>query len=329
MIESSRRDTYRRIVRSTILVSAIAVSSLVFPSALLWMVSFWLAVASVLVGRNRAAWLPLAVCVVVLLVKQPDWSPALTSLAASMAVAAAVLFGKRKSDYVADGQRRLVLGAIGLLWVLWFATVWESYSGSHCGLAIRLDPSRPIACIGDSLTTGLSDDEAYPVYLEQLVTVPVLNFGRAGITARDAIKHLPALLESHPQVVIVELGGHDYLRGCGRAATRDALVRIIEACRDAGVAIVLVEIPRGFITDSFSGLERELARTYDLELISDTAIRTLVLRNSTFPLVDTLAEPRLSDDGLHPNPGGARFLAEVVRKSLERLYGPEITAPDR
>lgn len=328
MIESSRGNIYRRIARSTVYVTATAVSLLVFPSALLWMVAFWLAIASVSIGRNREAWSPLVTCVAVLVIKRPDWSPLLMVLVVSMAAAATILFWKRNLGGVTIGQRMLAVGTIGLLWVLWFAAAWESHVATHFGGVTRLDPNRPIVCLGDSLTTGLSDDEAYPRYLQQLVTVPVLNFGRAGITSRDAIKHLPAALESRPQVVVIELGGHDYLRGYGRKATRASLVEIIEACRDAGAAVVLVEIPRGFIADSFSGMERELARSYDLELIPDTAIRMLVLRSSTFPLVGNLAAPRLSDDGLHPNAAGARYLAGVVGAALENMTRSPIRKPE-
>jgi lysophospholipase L1-like esterase len=319
MIEPSRSEILRRIVRSTVFVSAIAVSLLVFPSVLLWMVAFWLAIASIAVYRNRAAWLPLAIGVAVLLIKRPDWSPGLMALAVSMAAAAAILVWKRASGDVSDGRSRLALVTIGLVWALWTAAVWQSYSGSHTADAVRLDPNRPIVCLGNSLTTGLSDDEAYPVYLQQLTSVPVVNFGRAGITARDALKQLPAILATHPQVVVVELGGHDYLRSYGRAAARASLVEVIEACRNAGAAVILVEIPRGFITDSFSGLERELARTYDLELMPDTAIRMLVLRSSTFPILGNMIEPRLSDDGLHPNVAGAKYLAHAVNNALENM----------
>jgi lysophospholipase L1-like esterase len=314
----------RRIARSIALVLAIAVSLLVFPSALLWMVAFWLAVAGVAIGRNRTAWLPLAACVAVLLVKRPDWSPGLMLLAASMAAVAAILFWMRISGETTGGRSRLALVAIGVLWVLWAAAVWGQYSDSHAVVASRLDPTRPIVCLGDSLTTGLSDDEAYPLYLQQLVSVPVLNFGHAGITARDALKHMPAALANHPQAVVVELGGHDFLRGYSRETARASLVEIIDACCDAGAAVILMEIPRGFITDSFSGLERELTRKYDLELIPDSAIRMLVVRSPAIPIIGELAVPHLSDDGLHPNVTGARYLAKSVYQSLLRMYGPDI-----
>jgi lysophospholipase L1-like esterase len=295
---------------------AIAVSLLVFPNALLWMIAFWLIVASVAVGRNRAAWLPLAVGVAVLLIKRPDWSPVLIVLAVSM-IAAALLFWKRTTGGVTDGRRNLALVAVGLLWTFWLAAAWESSAGTRFGYVIHLDPRRPIVCLGDSLTTGTSENEAYPYYLQQLVTVPVTNFGRAGITARDALKQMPAILATNPQAVVVELGGHDYLRGYGRAAARASLVEIIETCGHAGAAVILFEIPRGFISDSFAGLERELARTYDLELIPDTAIRMLVVRSPAIPVVGQVAAPHLSDDGLHPNVAGANYLAHVVNDALK------------
>ncbi len=157
--------------------------------------------------------------------------------------------------------------------------------------------------------------------------MPVVNFGRAGVTARDMTKQLAEILKSRPQVVVIELGGHDFLRGYGRAATRESLVTIIEACQEADAAVVLVEIPRGFIVDPFSGLERELAREYDLELIPDSAIRMLVVRSPVIPIVGDWSEPHLSEDGLHPNVAGSRFLAETVRRSLGNLYGPSLNAP--
>ena len=280
------------------------------------MVACWFAVAGALVARGRAGWFPLVVCLAVLLIKRPDWSPALLVLAGGIALAAAVLFWRRRSrGYTA-------VGAIGLLWLLWSAAVWRSYSDTHCGAAAPFDPDRPIACLGDSLTTGLAEGEAYPDYLQQLVSVPVLNFAQPGIPLKDAIKQLPAVLAKRPQVVVVELGGHDFLRGYGRAATRAQLVRIIEASRGMGATVVLVEIPRGFITDPFAGLERELARQYDLELVPDTAIRLLVLRSPAIPAIGALTKPHWSDDGLHPNEVGARNLAQEISRALATMYGP-------
>ncbi len=301
---------------------AVAVSLLVFPNAMLWMVACWLVGFSVLVARRRAGWLPLAACTVVLLVKRPDWSPALIAMAAAMAVVAA--WRLAAASFRRDRKQRLGWAAVVLLWAMWGVAEWQSHRATHRQPAAVWDPSRPVVCLGDSLTTGLSDEEAYPAYLQEMVGVPVVNLGKAGSAARDAIARLPSGVETQPQLVVVELGGNDYLRGYSREAVRASLVEIIEASRDAGAEVILVEIPRGFVVDEFSGLERELARKYDLELVSDTAIRMLVLRSGSFPWTESVAGPLLSDDGLHPNVAGARHLADTVRRQIERMYGAAV-----
>jgi acyl-CoA thioesterase I len=308
-----------RICRTVLACVALAVSLLIFPSAILWMTAAWIVCYSVAQIRGRTAWFPLLACLSVLIIKLPDWSPGLVLLAIGMAVVLAVQIWRRKSPE--SEQQRLSWTIVIGLWILWFAAMCESHVAVHCGHPAVLDLARPIVCLGDSLTTGLAEDGAYPLYLQQMVTAPVINMGRAGITARDALNHLPEALATHPQVVVIELGGHDFLRGYGRTAARESLVQIIEASHKAGADVVIFEIPRGFMIDPFFGLERELARNYDLELIADTAIRQLVLRSPTFPLGAALGAPRLSDDGLHPNAAGALYLAATVRTAVERMYG--------
>jgi lysophospholipase L1-like esterase len=289
------------------------------------MVAAWLVVGtwSALRGTNR--WLPFAACAVVLVIKRPDWSPALLLLGMVMLAVAIFLFWLERR-LPGGSTKRAKTVALVAVWIAWLAAVWQSYEGYHVRRSPLLHRLRPIVCLGDSLTTGLSAKEAYPEHLQLLVSVPVVNFGRPGVTARDMVEHLPEILDRQPQLVIIELGGHDFLRGYGRAATRASLVKIIEACQQAGVEVVLVEIPRGFITDPFSGLERELAREYDLELIPDSAIRLLVVRSPAIPVVGELAKPHLSDDGLHPNAAGAQMLAGVVYRALEQVYGEQLSS---
>jgi lysophospholipase L1-like esterase len=316
----------RRVLYLTLVGLAIAASLLVFPNALLWMVAAWIAVGSWNNLRGTSSWLPFAVCVAALLIKRPDWSLAMVALSMALVGAASLSFWNSQSPAREFSRRWMSRGAIGVVWTAWIVAIWESRESTHGRQPAALDQLRPIVCVGDSLTTGLSASEAFPEYLRGLVSVPVVNWGRAGVTARDITQHLPEILEQRPQIVVLELGGHDFLRGYGRAATRASLVQIIEACQQAGARVMLVEIPRGFITDPFSGLERELAREYDLELIPDTAIRMLVVRSPAIPVVGDWAKPHLSDDGLHPNEAGAKMLAEIVHRALQYLYGPPVSA---
>ena len=160
-----------------------------------------------------------------------------------------------------------------------------------------------------------------------MVSIPVADFGLDGMTTGAALKLLPAIAKMNPQVVVVELGGHDFLQGHSRQETKENLEKIVDACRAIGAEVILMEIPRGLITDRFRGLERELARQQGLELIPDTAIRRLVLSSAIAPPGSWLPSAwHLSDDGLHPNPQGSQMLARCVRDALVRLYGPDVLA---
>ena len=128
-----------------------------------------------------------------------------------------------------------------------------------------------------------------------------------------------------PQTVVIELGGHDFLKGSSRAATAENLRKLIEASQAVGADVVMMEIPRGVCIDWFGGLERSLARQYDLELISDTPIRKLIMWSPYAPPGMWFdATTHLGDDGLHPNERGNVFLADRVTESLIRMYGTKI-----
>ena len=134
---------------------------------------------------------------------------------------------------------------------------------------------------------------------------------------------IPEVLALKPQAVVIELGGHDYLRGRSRRETKENLEAMIRAIRETGAEVILCEIPRGFVSDSFWGLERQLAREHDLELVPDGAIRQLVIFSPFTPLGSWTGR-QLSYDGLHPNDAGNEFLADRVSWALRRVYGDKI-----
>jgi len=289
---------------------------------MLWMVALYLAYFSWIYWRSELSWLPLVACVAVLAVKRPDWSPCLIAIAVTMTVVAALSWKRREPANSVSS--RFFWAPVVLVWALWSLAIWEAHASTRTQRSVVFTPNRSVVCVGDSVTAGISDMAAYPSYLQELLSVPVVNIGRPGISARDMLNHLPAIRDARPQVVVIELGGNDFLRGYTKESTRESLRKLIVACRELDAEVVLVEIPRGFIIDPYSGLERELARNFDLELIPDTAIRMLVLRSPSSPLGSALSQPYLSDDGLHPNAGGARYLAEKVRIVLMQIYGSQI-----
>ena len=194
----------------------------------------------------------------------------------------------------------------------WFA--------SNSSRQFALD-KRPIACLGDSLTAY-----GYPKELEKLVSVPIADFGVNGIKINDGIKLIPEILAANPQLVVIELGGHDYNADKKpRAVTKSNLETLIEAFLEQHIVVILVEIPRGFISDPYNGLERELAAKYDLQLIDDSVIRSLIFNSPIMPPGMWLdPSQRYSDDGLHPNDMGNKHLARTVSQSLVKIYGDSV-----
>jgi lysophospholipase L1-like esterase len=318
-----RRSVFRRVGTTFASAALVIASLLTFPSGIPWMIGGWILGHTLLAARRRPAWAPLIACLVIVLVKRPYWPPALVALALAMLATAAIYRSPAATaSHPHLGYWRPT--CTSLLWGAWIWLAWDWHADSHCSRSLVLDKTRPVACIGDSLTSGVPPFGGYPDDLAARLAVPVVNLGRAGITAEDALLLLPELIRARPQTVVVELGGHDYLRGRSRAATHAVLERIITQLRGAGAEVVLMEIPRGFLTDPYAGLEREIARQYDLELISDSAVRQLVLFSPYAPPGMWIGGRYLSDDGLHPNARGNAHLANCVARSLSRIYGRQI-----
>ena len=181
------------------------------------------------------------------------------------------------------------------------------------------DPTetRPrIVAFGDSLTAGLgvNRDDAYPAQLQRRLDeldyrYRVINAGVSGDTTAGGLRRVPWVLGSKPDVVILELGGNDGLRGLSLEQTKHNLSRIIEQLRQAGVTIILagMKLPPNYgqeYTKGFEVIYPNLARHYDLAFIP-------------FFLEGVAASPALNQaDGIHPTREGYRIVVDQVLKVL-------------
>ena len=289
-------------------------SLLVFPAWIPWMVAGWLAAAAVRLGQKKPAWPTLSLCLALLLIKRVDWGPRMVLLLAALLVAIGIDAISRHRP----AWNRAIRPAFGLLVAAWGFFAWDWQRAEHTSRHPALQPDHPVVLLGDSLSSG-----GLGRVLQGRLRVPVVDLARGGITSSDGVKSIPDLTATHPQAVVLELGGHDSLRGRSRAETKENLEKIVAAARSAQAEVILVEIPLGFVTDPYAGLDRELARTHDLELISDGAIRQLVYFSPFTPLGRWTGRI-LSYDGLHPNDAGNAFLADRIEDALVRVYGPPI-----
>ncbi|NLS96561.1 MAG: lysophospholipase [Planctomycetaceae bacterium] len=312
------RSSIRAILAAVFFGGFAGVSLLTFPAGVVPMAAAWLALHSLLVWRGKPGWVPLLACLAILLIKRTAWLPGVLLLLLALGIAAGLrLAGRRQGRSLPTSVHRATLA---LLWFAWLIAAIDSWAAVRTSRRPVLDPHRPVVCLGDSLTAY-----GYPDELAGRLAVPVVNMGRDGISTTDSLELLPAIRELHPQAVIVELGGHDYLRNHGEETCRRNLTRIIEECRSLGAEVVLVEVPRGIVTDPFGGLERRLARQHDLALVSDTTLRWFVLFGPYAPPGMWLPrEWHLSDDGLHPNARGNELLARRVNDALVAIFGPQI-----
>ena len=128
---------------------------------------------------------------------------------------------------------------VAVVWITWGVMLFDWHAAIRFRRQVRLDPERPVVCLGDSLTAGMPPYGSYAQSLQKLITVPVVSLGQDGITSADALDKLPAVVEANPQAVVVELGGHDFLKGHGRAGTQANLERIIKECRTIGADVIL------------------------------------------------------------------------------------------
>jgi acyl-CoA thioesterase-1 len=189
-----------------------------------------------------------------------------------------------------------------------------------------------LAILGDSLTAGFGvhPEEAIPVRLEAALkaagrSVTVSNQGVSGDTTAGGLDRVDWILGDKPDIVMVELGANDALRGTDPATTEKNLAAIIEKLKAANVTVWLAGMlaPRNFGPDyatSFDGLYKRLADKYQVPLYP-------------FILEGVAQDATLNQaDGLHPNPKGVevivRNLLPFVTKNLD-LYAASVHRPSR
>ncbi len=172
-----------------------------------------------------------------------------------------------------------------------------------------------VLALGDSIThgTGAAPEAAYPAQLAQLTGWNVINGGVPGDTSAQALARLPALLAEHkPALVVVSLGGNDFLRRLPEAETLANLRRTVAASRDTGAQVLLVAVPRPTVLAAV-GASLSDHPLYD-QLAAELA---LPLHAGGWARV--LGDEKLKSDQIHANAAGYRVFAEGLVTSLRAM----------
>ena len=209
--------------------------------------------------------------------------------------------------FAARLDRPRVAVAAGLLVAA--VVVWLLWPSPYSRVANLDSRGSNIIAFGDSLTAGYgaSAGEDYPSRLASMIGSPVLNAGVSGDTTEAALARLDADVLSHdPRVVIIGLGGNDYLRGVPISTTEANLRTIIRKINARGAMVALL----GF---RFPSLNANYETMYSRVGAEEKSLLIgRVLRG-------ILTDPSLKSDEIHPNARGYQLMAERVSGPLKKL----------
>lgn len=174
-------------------------------------------------------------------------------------------------------------------------------------------PTGPVLlAAGDSLTAGfgVADDESYPAQLGRRLEAAglhwqVINAGSSGETSSGLLARLEWLLTLKPEIIILETGANDGLRGVDPALTKANILKIIRQLQGHGITIILtgmrmLENLGPQYTEAFNRIYPELAQETGVLFVP-------------FFLEGVAANPALNlEDGIHPNGRGYRIVVDTL-----------------
>jgi acyl-CoA thioesterase-1 len=183
-----------------------------------------------------------------------------------------------------------------------------------------LAAGRPLlVCYGDSITAGhgLQTGQSFPDALQRDLDrlgyrYTINNQGTSGATTKDAVAGLPSILRLRPEIVIVEFGGNDGLRGLPLSETRRNLDAVLTALENAHIKILLtgITLPPNYGQEyilQFDQLFRDLAAKHHAAFV---------------PMIykDLIHVPgTIQPDGIHPTAKGSEIIARTLLPALKPL----------
>lgn len=168
---------------------------------------------------------------------------------------------------------------------------------------------KDIIAFGDSLVVGVGASDPSQGFVSKLskeVGRPIINLGVSGNTTRDGLERLSQLDKHNPKVVLLLLGGNDYLRKIPEEETFSNLEKIIQDIHSRGAVVVLLGVRGGLLSDKFES---------DFERISGKH-QTAYVPNVLDGLI---TNQRYMADAVHPNDWGYQMIADKVYPVLEKV----------
>lgn len=177
-----------------------------------------------------------------------------------------------------------------------------------------------IVAFGDSLTAGfgLAEKESYPYLLQEKLNAEgygyeVVNAGVSGDTSLGGLERIDWVLEmENVEVLVLELGANDLLRGVPVVRMKENLDKIIRKAKAKNVKVLLCGMlaPPSVGADyqrDYTNVFPDLAEQHQVEFLP-------------FILERIALDKKLNQaDGIHPNADGAKIMTENVYKELKPM----------
>src|SRR5580698_7838817 len=225
----------------------------------------------------------------------------------------------------------IVRGPSGLLTCLERFSALSTLSRTTCAWALGIGllfialqnaaaSDRTILVMGDSLSAayGIRPEQGWVALLTQRLQAQgygyeVVNASVSGETSSGGLQRLPRALEIHqPEIVVLELGANDALRGLPLSVAKENLTKMVQLSQASGARVLLVgiRIPPNYgprHTTEFADMYPEIAKQYHLPLVP-------------FLLEKVALDPSLmQEDGMHPNARGEPLVLDTLWQGLEPL----------
>ena len=196
---------------------------------------------------------------------------------------------------------------IFVLLVLFFST-WFLFLNKEN--VKKVSKGGPVVFFGDSLTAGVGagPEEDFPSQVaKQLNLTNVVNAGVSGDTTDRALTRLQTdVLDKNPSLVVVLLGGNDFLLKIPSDTTIDNLDQIVREISETDSAVILVHTATNPIVDKYKSPLSNIAKEYEAVFIPDI-------------LKGIVGRDELMSDPIHPNAKGYKIMADRIVPAVKMI----------
>jgi lysophospholipase L1-like esterase len=164
----------------------------------------------------------------------------------------------------------------------------------------------PVVAFGDSLVAGVGSTEGkdFVSVLSKRIGEPIENFGVSGDTTQKGLDRIDEVIARHPRIVLLLLGGNDYLQRIDKEHTFANLRQIVAGLQQDGALVVVLGVRGGLLSDNYATGYKQLAHDTDSVYVSNV-------------LAELFGNKQYMFDQVHPNDAGYAIIAERVYKALQ------------